>query len=313
MIEKPTARLILGGFFLLLAAGCATLQTDRIRSTADAFPQPVELTGTLFFPQEDYQCGPAALATVLNAAGVQITPAELTPQVYLPKRRGSLQLELIGAARRQGRIPYVLRPQLESVFTEIASGNPVLVLQNLGLSWAPKWHYAVVVGFDLPHDRIVLRSGKEMRHDIPIELFEHTWRRGDYWAMVVLPPDRLPDTAEETPYLQSVVALEQLARWQDAASAYAAALKRWPKSLGAQMGLGNSRYALNDVRGAEAAFRKATQDHPDAAPAFNNLAQTLADQQRWKEARTAAARAIDLGGPGIDTYRASLQEIETHL
>lgn len=316
MSNTQAARIISGGLFfsmLLLAAGCTTLQTDRIRATANAFPRPVELTTVPFFPQEEYQCGPAALATVLNWTGVPVTSDQLARQVYLPERRGSLQLEMIGAARRHGRVPYVLRPELESLFAEVASGNPVLILQNLSFWWYPKWHYAVVVGFDLPRDRIVLRSGREQRHDIPIEIFERTWRRSRYWAMVVLPPDRLPFTAEEIPYLQAVAPLERLARWPEATTAYSAALKRWPKSLAARMGLGNSRYALADVPGAEQEFRRATQDHPDAAAAFNNLAQVLADQNRWPEARAAAQRAVELGGPQIETYRDTLKQIETRL
>ena len=227
-----------------MLAGCATPQTDRLLESATAFPRPVELTAVPFFPQEAYQCGPAALATVLNGSGLNVTPEELTPQVYLPERQGSLQFELLAAARRHGRVPYVLRPQLEAITTEIASGNPVLVLQNLGISAVPFWHYAVVVGFDLARAEVVLRSGREHRHVTSLRTFEHTWRRGDYWAVVVLPPGELPQTAEELPYLQSVLALEKLKRWQDTATAYGNALTRWPKSLGAHMGLGNSRYAL---------------------------------------------------------------------
>jgi len=78
MSNTQTARIITGGLLFLLfllSSGCATLQTDRVRATASAFPQPVELTEVPFFPQEDYQCGPAALATVLNVTGVTITPA----------------------------------------------------------------------------------------------------------------------------------------------------------------------------------------------------------------------------------------------
>lgn len=311
-----TARIFPGGFFLLvflIATGCTTLQTDRIRATAEAFPQPVELTTVPFFPQEEYQCGPAALATTLNWAGIPVTPAELAPQIYLPERRGSLQLELVGAARRHGRIPYVLRPELESVFAEVTSGNPVLILQNLSFWWYPKWHYAVVVGFDLKRDRMVLRSGREQRHVVPIEVFERTWRRGEYWALVVIPPDRLPFTAEEIPYVQAVAPLERLSRWQETSEAYETALARWPKSLAAQMGLGNSRYAQGDARGAEAAFRQATQEHPGAAAAFNNLAQALADQNRYHQAHAAALRAVELGGSQSETFRDTLKQIETRL
>lgn len=314
--KTEAARYISGGFVILVlltASGCASLHTDRILASAEALPQPVELATVPFFPQEEFQCGPAALATVLQWSGIGVTPEQLAPQVYLPERQGSLQLELIGAARRHGRIPYVLQPQLESLLAEIASGNPVLILQNLSLSWAPRWHYAVVVGFDLKRDRVLLRSGPIERHEVPFKVFERTWRRGDYWALVALPPDRLPFTAEEIPYVQAVAPLERLGRWAETAQAYATALERWPKSLAAWMGLGNSRYALGDLRGAEEAFRRAAQEHPEAGAAFNNLAQTLLEQDRLPEAQAAARRAVELGGAQSETFRETLIQIETKI
>lgn len=314
MGRNINVRIAPGVFLLVLLlglAGCATPQTDRLLESTPAFPQPVELTAVPFFPQEAHQCGPAALATVLNnGSGLNITPEELVPQVYLPERQGSLQFELLAAARRHGRVPYVLRPQLEALTSEVVAGHPVLVLQNLGISAVPFWHYAVVVGFDLTRAEVVLRSGREQRRVTSLRTFEHTWARGGHWAIVVLPPDTLPQTAEELPYLQSVLALEKLKRWQHAATAYQTALTRWPQSLGAHMGLGNSRYALGDLRGAEAAFRAATRSHPDAGVAFNNLAQVLADQKRWREAEQAARRAVDIGGDNADVFRQTLARVE---
>lgn len=310
----PAARCLLGGLFLsaaLLGAGCAPLQSERLRASAAAFPEPIELREVPFFPQEQYQCGPAALATLLNFNGLAVTPEQLAPQVYLPQRQGSLQLELVAAARRHGFIPYILQPQLESLTAEIASGHPVLVLQNLGLSFAPTWHYAVAVGFDLTKGEMVLRSGREPRRVTALETFEHTWRRGDYWSMVVLPADELPFTAEELPYLQSVTALEQLGQSGVATVAYQTALTRWPQSLGAWIGLGNSRYALGDLAGAEQAFRRALTFHPSSALAHNNLAQALADQKRYDEAETSARRAVELGvnGPVIESLQRTLNDI----
>src|SRR3569623_1363896 len=123
----------------------------------------VELDAVPFFPQERYQCGPAALATVLAWSGAAVTADQLVPQVYLPARQGSLQPELLAAARRYQRLPYVLEPDLAALLREVGAGHPVLVLQNLGLSWAPRWHNAVVVGYDLARDEVVLRSGAGRR------------------------------------------------------------------------------------------------------------------------------------------------------
>jgi hypothetical protein len=295
---------------ILLVAGCAgTPQTNELLTTAAEAPRSVELGDVPFFAQTAYQCGPAALATVLASAGAQVTPDELAPQVYLPGRRGSLQFELLAATRRHGYVPYVLEPRLDAVLKEVAAGTPVLVLQNLGFGWYPQWHYAVVVGFDLSTGEIVLRSGEQARHVVSMQAFERTWERGDYWAMVGMPPEQLPRTATETSYVLAVVSLERVQRWREAAVAYDTALSRWPHNLVARIGLGNSRYALGDLAGAEAAYRRASSDHPDSAAAFNNLAQALADQGRLPEAEKAAHRAVRLGGPMLEQYEDTLGQI----
>jgi hypothetical protein len=155
------ARLIAGVFVLALLSGCASLfpQTSAL---LDAPPQGllqrVELAGVPFFPQTEYQCGPAALATVLSHFGAKVTAEELVPQVYLPARQGSLQVEMLAAARRNGLVSYVLAPRFEDLLRELAAGNPVIVLQNLTLWPFERWHYAVAIGYDYHSGELFLRS-----------------------------------------------------------------------------------------------------------------------------------------------------------
>ncbi len=300
-------------FFLLLLTGCsAPLQSVRLlESPPPELHQTVELTQTPFHPQQRYQCGPAALATVLESSGAPITPEALVPEVYLPGREGSLQVELVASARRHGRVPYPITRQMNVLLQEIQAGNPVLVLQNLGLSWAPRWHYAVVIGYDLQQDQIILRSGEERRHQISLETFEHTWRRSNYWAIVVLPPDQIPATAEELPYLRSVLPFEKLGNWQIAQTAYLTATRQWSKSTGAYLGLGNASYMLKQLPAAESAYRAAITIDNQFAPALNNLAQTLADQGKWKEAERYALQAVKVKSD-VKAYQETLQQIQLH-
>ena len=152
--------LLIAGASLALLGGCAT-QTAALRFGAvEGLPRCAELVDTPFFPQDQrYLCGPESLAAVLQATGLAVTPPDLVPQVYVPGRQGSLQAEMLAATRRQGAVAYVLPPRLEALLREVAAGTPVVILQNLGLQWAPTWHYAVVVGYDLDEGLVLLRSG----------------------------------------------------------------------------------------------------------------------------------------------------------
>ncbi len=246
---------------------------------------------------------------VLNWSGEPATPDSLAVESFTPGRRGSLQTDLSSAARRHRRVPYRVA-DLDSLLREIDAGHPVIVLQNLSFSWAPRWHWAVAIGYDLDRGTLVFHSGKERARTITLELFERTWRRGDHWALVVLPASALPASARERSALQAVVAFERVADPADAATAYLAITERWPESIPAWMGLGNTRYAASDLAAAEAAFLRAIQLDPGAAPAFNNLAQVLLERGHAEQARVAALRALELGGTLTPTYRETLEAID---
>jgi len=216
---------------------------------------------------------------------------------------------MLAAARRNGFVAIELNPSLSDLLAEIAAGNPVVVLQNLALDWVPVWHYAVAIGYDLEAQRITLRSGKERRLQIPLGTFEHTWRRGGYWAMLALPPGRLPASVAAGDYLNAVVRLEKTGPPASARGAYERALERWPDEFTALMGLGNTAYRAGDFEAAEQAFRRATLVRPRSAAAHNNLAQTLADLDRHDEALAEARVAVGLGGPLEDTSLRTLDAI----
>jgi hypothetical protein len=124
-------------------------------------------------------------------------------------------------------------PRLDALLTELAAGNPVLVLQNLSLPIKPMWHYAVAIGYDLDRGDIILRSGLTERMVMPMSTFEHTWGRSGFWGMVTLPPGRLPATAEEAVAVDAVVAFEKSSPPAAARQTYApgAATGAWKHGL----------------------------------------------------------------------------------
>lgn len=289
----PTAALLFG------LAGCAASPPLAHGLPAER-PRALELGATPFFPQEDYQCGPAALATVLQASGVAVEPTALVPQVYLPGRRGSLQAELIGAARRHGRLAYRLPGTGQALLAELEAGRPVLLLQNLGVRAMPTWHYAVLVGYDADRNVALLRSGRNERLAMRWQSFARSWDRAGRWAIAILEPGVIPAEAEADAYLEAAAGLEAAADERAAAIAYDAALARWPQEPLAWLARGNVAYAAGELVAAAEAYARAATLAPDDAAARNNLAQALADAGCLDESRRQLDRAAALApGPEL--------------
>lgn len=276
---------------MLLLTACA--KSPVLPPETSRLPERVELSSTPFFAQSAYQCGPAALATMLNQRGVTTSPGLLQDRVYIPGREGSLQVEMVAAARAHDMLAYPLQPRLDAVLAEVAAGNPVLVLQNLAFDWYPRWHFAVVVGYDQRERSLILRSGTTRRLITSFASFDKTWARGGRWAILTLPADKLPAQAELRPWLKAASDLEETGHGNAAQRAYRTAVQQWPDESVAWFALANSRYASGDLAGAEAALRRSLAQQADFAAGWFNLAQLMSERgcpQVAQQARSCAQR-----------------------
>jgi len=256
--------------------------------------QHVDLENTPFFPQKKYQCGPAALAMVLGASSAIVTPDALVPLVYLPARHGSLQVEMQAAPRRFERLSYRLSPNMDSILAELNAGRPVLVLHNYGLPMFPRWHYAVVIGYDAKRDRFLLRSGSKARSEWRVRTFMVAWHNGGRWAMVVLRPGETPASANPTLYLESAADFERGANPPAARAAFDAAVQRWPAEPVGWVGRGTAEYRQGHLADAARDYAAALRIDDANLGARNNLAQTLLDMGCPRAARELL-RAVDAG------------------
>jgi hypothetical protein len=278
----------------ILLAACAALTGCVTHGPLlEPHNQVVELDDTPFFPQDAHQCGPAALATVLGASAVKVTPEELEPRVYLPGRRGSLQVEMQAAPRAYGRLAYRIQPELSAIAAELDAHRPVLVLHNYGLPFWPRWHYAVAVGYDGAKDRMLLRSGRVRRQQLSAATFMRAWDNAGRWALVLLRPGELPVQTDKQRYLEAAAAFEGVAQPRDAWLTFDAAARRWPDEPVAWIGRGTASYRLGDKAAAAADYGAALAIDDTLAAARNNLAMTLLEMGCASQARQQLAR-IDI-------------------
>jgi tetratricopeptide (TPR) repeat protein len=254
-----------------------------------------------FVPQEKYQCGPAALAMMLQWAGKPVTADSLVDEVWLPEREGSLGIELRAAARSRGLMAYPVENS-QALFTELQAGRPVLVLQNLALRRWPQWHFAVVTGYRDQGNTMVLHSGTDAGKTTHWNRFIRTWARADQWGFTLVEPGQLPASAEPDTLFRAISALpDGDAFWPAAVAAFPDSGKLW-------FGHGNSLWKQGQQHKALDAFRTATEKTPDFAAAWNNRAYAEQALGNKKSANDSICRAHALA-PGDQTIRDSVAEL----
>lgn len=291
---EHTTAVILAAVVLL--AGCASTPDwpDTTPRSAESASSATLLESVPFYPQEKYQCGPASLAMMLNAQGLETNPDILKELVYLPGKEGSLQVEMVAGARSHDMLVYRLPPEPEAVLAEVEAGNPVLIMQNLRLGWWPQWHFAVVVGYDTERQVLILNTDTRRHYEMPYKVFYNTWAKADHWATVILPPDRIPATGELLPYLRAAHDLETTGHTLAAQRAYETAITKWQEQPTPLMAKANLQYQLGRHQKAADGFLKVINKFPEFAEGWNNLAIALNDAGCPAQARKASACAATL-------------------
>ena len=291
---------------LALLSGCAS-DVRHMLSDLDRQQDDVELIQTPFYPQVTDQCGPSALAAILNSSGVAVTANDLKSRIYIPGRQGSLQIELLAATRGYGRLPYQIDTDISALLYEVRDGRPVLVLQNLGSKHAPVWHYAVVVGYLANTRQFVLRSGEHERHLTSASRFVRSWKKAGYWGILALQPGEMPASPDADKFVRAIAAVEAIGDIESAAVGYQAAVKRWPEHPLAWLGVGNVYYAQGELHSAENAYKRILSMDSDNLIALNNLSQVQIDRGCFADASATLDAALSTAKSGTTTYK-TLQE-----
>jgi len=251
-----------------------------------------------FIPPRSELCGSTSIEMVSSywrsktSYIPQLSVDELDGLTLIPEKGGTLQIELVSAARANGLIVYPLEPTFEALFSELSEYHPVIVLVNRSFSWHPLWHYAPVIGFDGEKRTILSHFSDQQNEPINIGTFAALWKRSNNWGVVLLPPGELPASASSKIFLRAVYEFEKTGKIREAVISYKSASLRWPEDPDILFALANAYYNLSNLSEAEENYRKLLAIKPSYPLAVNNLAVLLCHTGRSNEALSVLEKAM---------------------
>lgn len=136
-----------------------------------------------FYPQEEFQCGPAALASVLTYWNVRADPDEIGREIFSKAARGTLTIDMVLYAQRKGLHAEQLKGDMELLKRAIDSEQPPIVLVDYGISVFQRNHFMVVTGYS--RDGVIVHSGGSPNKFLSLKSFLGAWERTGYWTLLI--------------------------------------------------------------------------------------------------------------------------------
>ncbi|MDA8214347.1 MAG: C39 family peptidase [Nitrospiraceae bacterium] len=161
-------------FFILCSCSTVSVQFNS---------EPILINKVPFYPQEDYQCGPASLAGVLNYRGVSVTPDDVAKDIYSESARGTLNIDMLLYVNKKGLYALQYAGNWDDIKKKINNKYPLIVLVDYGFSVYQADHFMVIVGYN--DDGVVVNSGKTEHMFIDKEKFLKAWKRTNYWTLLI--------------------------------------------------------------------------------------------------------------------------------
>jgi len=177
---------ILGASLLLLFACLVSSCSTGANELSITRPsQTVTIEEVPFFPQLDYQCGPASLAGVLGYYGDDVGPDEIAEAIYRERIRGTVSLDMVLYARKRGFASKWYQGNTDDIIGAVDRGNPVIVMIDLGFSLARVYHYMVITGYSFKG--VIANTGTTPQKLIPWERFMSQWEKTHNWTLMITP------------------------------------------------------------------------------------------------------------------------------
>lgn len=179
-------------FIFECAVGCAG-SIDSFVLKQDIAKNPSKghyISDVPFIAQEEFYCGPASLAMVLNFYGIKITQEEIAKEIYLKKLKGALNIDLLMYARQKGFQARYYSGSIDDLKANISNDAPLILVLNLGYEIYPVYHYIVATGFYDEKNFIIAHSGKEEDKTFSYKELLKAWEKTSFGTLLITPLEK---------------------------------------------------------------------------------------------------------------------------
>lgn len=180
---KPIGRLALVSATLSLLISCA----GAYAPDAPGFYRRAAIQAVPFFPQNEYKCGPAAMASVLSFWGAKTAFEDASRAVYQEKLKGSLPIDLFLYAKEAGFEADYYKGSMADLKRNIDAGVPLILFLNLGFKIYPVGHYVVVTGYDDARRVVTAHSDMTMNARFGYDALRGAWEKNDFATLRIRP------------------------------------------------------------------------------------------------------------------------------
>lgn len=131
------------------------------------------------------ECGPAALAAVLQYQGEEVTAADIGREIDLPGYHGAINLDLLLWARRRGFEAWAGEGSTYALQQAIGRELPVICMVRRRGPIADRNHFVVVRGYDNARQVWFMDAGNGSEEAVSASDFACDWGECGRWMLVV--------------------------------------------------------------------------------------------------------------------------------
>ena len=166
--------------FIPLLLSCSIRLTEP-----DRFPEAVRMHDVGPYLQDAEQCGPFALASLLQYMGIRADAASLARRLYSPGAGGTLTMDLFLEAGRQGLDARQLSGSPDILKKELKDYNPVIALFKYSTLQNTAGHFILVTGYSDRPAGFFLLWGDGKLSWMELKRFDQLWSGADSWMLTV--------------------------------------------------------------------------------------------------------------------------------